>query len=374
MKFYNNKSVAILILIFISSNIVLAQNKIKASFNENLWDVKAAKFEFTTFKGKPALYLEKGVALLKNATFKNGIIDYDVNFEAGRKFAMVQFRIKDKENYEEFYLRAHQSGNPDAIQYTPVFNGISGWQLYHGKGYSNAYHFNFKEWMHIRLVIVDGKMDVYINDMSQPILQADELKRAPITGQIGFKTMLGGAYFANLTYKEIEKPQLNITNNSVQNSQKGMLINWKVSEPFNNLEIEDIYNLKKHKTYKNTTWTSLATESDGKLNLAKAAKKTKDNNTVLVKTIVTSKKKQIKQLNFGYSDEVTVYVNNKIVYSGHNKFRSRDYRYLGTMGYFDTIYLDLKKGKNEIIFAVSENMGGWGLKAKLINKKVVFKR
>ena len=44
------------------------------------------------------------------------------------------------------------------------------------------------------------------------------------------------------------------------------------------------------------------------------------------------------------------------------------------MGYFDTIYLDLKKGKNEIIFAVSENMGGWGLKAKLINKKVVFKR
>jgi hypothetical protein len=60
------------------------------------------------------------------------------------------------------------------------------------------------------------------------------------------------------------------------------------------------------------------------------------------------------------------------VYSGHNKFRSRDYRYLGTMGYFDAVHLELKKGENEIIFAVSENFGGWGLKAKLRNFKNII--
>ena len=30
---------------------------------------------------------------------------------------------------------AHQMGNPDAVQYTPVFNDISAWQLYHGPGF-----------------------------------------------------------------------------------------------------------------------------------------------------------------------------------------------------------------------------------------------
>ena len=32
-------------------------------------------------------------------------------------------------------MRPHQVGNPDAIQYTPVFNGLSAWQLYHGDGF-----------------------------------------------------------------------------------------------------------------------------------------------------------------------------------------------------------------------------------------------
>ena len=44
---------------------------------------------------------------------------------------------------------------------------------------------------------------------------------------------------------------------------------------------------------------------------------------------------------------------------------SRDYRFLGTIGYFDAVYLQLKKGRNDLWIAVSENFGGWGIKAKL---------
>lgn len=46
---------------------------------------------------------------------------------------------------------------------------------------------------------------------------------------------------------------------------------------------------------------------------------------------------------------------------------SRDYRFLGTVGYFDEVYVDLKKGKNELWIAVSETFGGWGVKAQLEN-------
>lgn len=355
-------------LLLISLNIVSAQNKVNAIFNKDFWDVKAEKFEFVTYKGKPALFLEKGFALLKDSKLKNGIIDYDVSFEEGRKFASLQFRVKDIENYEEFYLRGHQSGNPDAMQYTPVFNGISGWQLYHGKGYSNAYNFNFKKWMHVRLVIVGGKMDVFINDMSQPVLHAHDLKREPLAGQIGFHSLLSGVYYANLSYQEIENPKLISSSVKIPELENNVLTNWKVSSVFDKQNFKGISNLRELKNYKEISWNSIDIEYDGKLNLAQSAKKTRENNIVLVKTIITSKKKEVKQLSFGYSDEVIVYVNNKAVYSGHNKFRSRDYRYLGTIGFFDAIYLDLKKGENEIIFAVSENMGGWGLMAKLINE------
>jgi hypothetical protein len=49
--------------------------------------------------------------------------------------------------------------------------------------------------------------------------------------------------------------------------------------------------------------------------------------------------------------------------AGADDYRSRDYRFLGTIGYFDELYLPLKKGENELIFAVSEDFGGWGIKA-----------
>ena len=52
-------------------------------------------------------------------------------------------------------------------------------------------------------------------------------------------------------------------------------------------------------------------------------------------------------------------LNGKPIYRGNNKWRSRGYRYLGTTGLFDSIYLNLKKGENILLMAVSEDFGGW---------------
>ena len=62
-----------------------------------------------------------------------------------------------------------------------------------------------------------------------------------------------------------------------------------------------------------------------------------------------------------------MFFNDKLFYSGNNTYRTRDYRYLGSIGYFDEVYLPLKAGRNEIIMAVSESFGGWGIMAKLEN-------
>jgi hypothetical protein len=64
---------------------------------------------------------------------------------------------------------------------------------------------------------------------------------------------------------------------------------------------------------------------------------------------------------------VKVYLNGRLLYGGNDAVRSRDYRFLGTVGLFDELYLPLKAGDNELWMAVSEGefWYGWGLIAQL---------
>jgi sugar lactone lactonase YvrE len=79
---------------------------------------------------------------------------------------------------------------------------------------------------------------------------------------------------------------------------------------------------------------------------------------------VRSDKKQDVTLNFGYSDEVTVFLNGRRVFNGDSAYRSRDRSFLGVVGLFDTVYLPLEKGLNEILLIVKESFGGWGFMAR----------
>ncbi len=94
-----------------------------------------------------------GAAVLKGVAFTNGIIEYDVSFGQTRTFAGLNFRIQKPGFTENFYMRAHQSGNPDANQYIPVYNGIPSWQLYYGTQYSSPTKYSFNKWMHVKIVV-----------------------------------------------------------------------------------------------------------------------------------------------------------------------------------------------------------------------------
>jgi hypothetical protein len=52
------------------------------------------------------------------------------------------------------------------------------------------------------------------------------------------------------------------------------------------------------------------------------------------------------------------------LYRGDDSYRSRDYRFLGSIGWFDTVYLPLHAGQNELVLAISESFGGWGVQAR----------
>jgi hypothetical protein len=68
-----------------------------------------------------------------------------------------------------------------------------------------------------------------------------------------------------------------------------------------------------------------------------------------------------KVFEMGYGDRAVVILNGKLLYRGSARWRSCDYRYLGTIGLFDAVYLALEKGENVFVIAVSEDFGGWGV-------------
>ncbi len=343
-------------------SIGIAQQKKVVILEADAWEIEAKNHAFKKHLGKHALFLEEGKARAKGAVFKTGIIEFDVSFEQIRNFVGVHFRILDKANYEEYYLRPHQSGNPDAMQYTPVFNGNAGWQLYTGVGHWAAKHFNFGQWMHVKLIVADNRADVFIDDMETPVLHIKDLKGEHRAGGLGFGTFLGSAYFANLTYEAIENPKLTSKSEDVLKTRATTIRDWKVSKAFAADALEGIQELKELDVPADTP---MEPDALGILNLSKVAAVGKETNTLLAKVLLESDKDQLKRMDFGYSDQVTVFVNGKPVYFGDNSFKSRDYRYLGSVGYFDSVFLELEKGSNEVVFALTERMGGWGIMARL---------
>ncbi len=79
-----------------------------------------------------------------------------------------------------------------------------------------------------------------------------------------------------------------------------------------------------------------------------------------------SDRDQVKKLNIGYSDEVSVFLNGKILYRGRAAQGFREPGFLGIVSpEDDAVYLPLKKGSNELTLAVGEIGGGWGFICRL---------
>jgi hypothetical protein len=333
-------------------------------FTSDKWEFYASEHKIGNYFGKEGIFLKDGGAIVKDSEFENGIIEFDITVTGERGFMGVIWRIQDEKNYEEFYIRPHQSGNPDANQYTPVFNGMSGWQLYYGKEYSAPVKYIFNQWMHIKLVISGQQAEVYINDMENPALFIPELKRKSVAGKVGINVTKGfaPAYFANFSYKEIGKPEIKTKPMQQKQAEAGTVMSWSVSNTFDPEWLKDKYDIKDLDMI-DFHWTKLNSESTGIANLARVQGISEKHNTAFAKLVIYSDKEQVKKIKFGYSDNVKVYVKGKLIYGGTNFYMSRDYRYLGTIGLFDELYLHLEKGENQILFAVTENFGGWGILA-----------
>ena len=342
---------ALLIAIVCAGNVQATEYPI----DSDDWEIVAAESEVVEHLGQRALKLKGGFALLPGVELENAVVEYDIAVEEARGFAGLAFRLQDFENYEHFYIRPHQSGNPDANQYTPVFNRVSAWQLYHGDGYGVPVEYRYNEWMHVKVVYKGDRAAVYV-DSDEPVLLVNDLKRDVTSGRIGVNAAnFAPAWFANVSVSPVPEDFNVWPAREAAEPAEGTVIDWQVSQGYPSVEAA----LKA-----DHEWTSMQAEPSGTINLARASGVGGENMTVAARFEVDSVEAQQKRLTFGYSDKVIVFVNGKRVYAGDNTYMSRDYRFLGTIGYFDSVTLDLAAGRNEVLFVVSEAFGGWGVQAK----------
>lgn len=356
-----------------------SQEATGVDFDSGRWQIKNPKAKVEQHLGRKSLHLPNGFAFLKDVVLENGVIEVDIAAPNLRSFVGIVFRFENEDDHEIVYFRPHKSGLEDAVQYTPSFNGSACWQLYSGKGFTTAVEFPREQWVHARIEISGLGGKIYLNNSEQPTLVIEDLKRGHSRGTVGLWSGANGGHFSNFTYKV--EPVGERVDRKPPPVAAGIMARWELSEAFDvaQRDPETLPNAAEMKAMK---WQRVGVEPPGMVVIDRYRRspsivrffdepsqrigKREGRKVVFARATIYSESDQVRKMSLGYSDEVTVFLNSRPVFIGRSAFRFRDPGFLGIMDVEnDAVYLDLKKGRNEIVLALADYFGGWGFISRI---------
>jgi hypothetical protein len=368
-----------LVLLFAAAAGAEAAETLSVPAGSPRWDLQG-RAEAVEYQGRPSLFLDGGAAVLKDFEMRDGVVDVDVATPASRGFFGIQFRIAgDGDNGEWVYLRQHKSGLPDALQYTPVLNTGLNWQIYSGPGFTAAVDIPKDAWFHLRLEVTGAQAKLYVKDMSAPVLVMDDLKSGIQKGQVALAALTGATYFSNF---EVSTTPDAAFERHLPPMPPGTLTRWSLSPSYDALA-RDLERPLSPSERDAIRWQDVEAEPPGFVvinryresphprvsfanDFSKRLEPQPGMKVVYARTRIDSDRAQVKKLYLGYSDDVSVFLNGRILYRGRSAQNFRDPGFLGIMSpENDALYLPLKKGRNELMLAVSELGGGWGFICRL---------
>ncbi|HKK75238.1 MAG TPA: family 16 glycoside hydrolase [Saprospiraceae bacterium] len=348
-------------LFLFSIQMSIAQaSKVKIDMVESNWQVpEDATFE--QFDHRNTLVLNSGRATLKNLDFTNGTIEVDVFAHAKRSFAGITFR-KQAENMEEVYMRMHKSSQVDAVQYTPIFNNESNWQLF--REYQARVVLKDTGWNTLRLEVYGREAEVFVND--EKVMSIDYLRTEQDAGEIGLFALFSNR-FSNfrVSRRDSIKEPLSVDQKPVESS---IIRQWAITGASLYREEEIDF-----EGFSKETYRKVETEASGLLPVSKYLKKPSagnfEQNTevfTVASTTVYASKEEIRLFSFDYSDKIMVYLNGQLIFKGNNAFRAKGVQYMGHMDInTNTLYLSLNQGVNKIHCVLIDQANGWGIMGKL---------
>jgi len=346
------------------------------------WELEGGA-HVTNFDGRACIDLQTGAAVVKDFQMRDGVIDVDMQTPSTRAFIGVMFRVDSaEENYEVVYLRRHKTGLPDAMQYMPVINTGSTWQIYNGPGFTGRLEIQSNVWIHMRVEVTGAQAKLYVNDMNKPALVMDDLKSGVQKGSVGLWNLAGEVYFSNFrVQKTPDVPWVR----HLPPMSPNTLTKWSLSPAYDALSrnVERPLSPSEIDTMK---WQNVEAEPPGFIVINRYRESPHINVTfqtdfstrlqpqpgtmvVYARTTIESDRDQVKKLYIGYSDEVSVFMNGKILFRGRSAQGFRDPGFLGIIyPEDDAVYLPLHKGKNELMLADSELGGGWAFICRLVDE------
>jgi hypothetical protein len=372
---------AICALLFGSGAYAQTSQPLSVAADSTRWDLEG-EAKVVEYQGRKCLLLDGGAAVLKDFEMRDGIIDADVATSANRGFFGFDFRIdKDGANYEEVYLRQHKSGLPDAMQYTPVLSTGRNWQIYNGPGFTGAVDIPKAAWFHLRLEVKGAQAKLYVKNMDKPALVMNDLKSGVQKGQVALYVLTGATYFSNFEIRTMPDAPWE---RHLPQTPAGTLTRWSLSPSYDGLSrnLEVPLSASESDAIK---WQEVEAEPPGFVVLyryrqaphprvsfqgdfSKRLEPQPGMKVLYARTTIDSDRDEVKKLFIGYSDDVSVFLNGKILYRGRSAQGFRDPGFLGIVNpENDAVYLSLKKGSNELMLAVSELGGGWGFICRLVD-------
>jgi hypothetical protein len=358
---------------------VAAAQTLKVPADSPRWDLQG-QAAVADYQGRTCLKVDSGGAALKDFAMRDAVIDVDVLTPASRGFFGIQFRLDDDgANGEWIYLRQHKSGRPDAMQYTPVLNTGLNWQLYNGPGFTAAIDIPRSEWFHLRLEVVGAQAKFYVKDMDRPALVMSDLKSGIERGQVALVVLTGATYFSNFEVRSL--PDAGWVRPS-RSMPPGTLTKWSLSPSFDALARDLEHPLSTGETAA-IHWQTVEAEWPGIVPINRYRESPHPRVTfqsdfstrldpqpgtrvVYARTTIDADRDQIRKLSLGYSDEVSIFLNGRILFRGRSAQSFRDPDFLGIVSADnDAVFLPLKKGSNELVLAVTEFGGGWGFICRL---------
>ena len=314
---------------------------------------EAASARFARYESMPTgtMTLNEGVAASKTAQFSTGVIDFDVK-PIGYNDAGLVFHRDGSAEGEFVYLRANPDcpAANDCIQYAPITHMMMAWNIY--PNYQGPAPISSTGWNHVHIEVIGDGMRVYVNHAAEPSLVVPRLWGLRHDGGVAFK---GPAVFANLVVDPHASAGLLAV--PAASVAAGTLTAWRAAPP---KPYDRSGTVLAKDAPSGDAWHSIDVEPTGLVNLGRAfgLANAPSPSLAWLKTKITAAAPMRRALQIGFAEEVWVFLNGKLVYSGSNQYFPPETR-LSPDGRLEpdnaSIPLDLRKGDNEIILAVGND-------------------
>lgn len=332
-------------------------------------ELRGNAIELIEFQGRQALKIKRGRAVLPEVSLLDGTIEFDMWLNGARAFAYVQFRLQSDSSFEEVYFRSHKSSQPDAAQYSPVFQRRSSWQLYHGPGGTASVALPADQWIPVKIELQGKRLALTVGQSEQAALVVETLGHQPHQGAIAFRGFVPGTsdaeyagYFSNVRVSQ--STSLSDEAAASQGAETGVIRKWKASEVFDpngpltsavlDREIE--------------RWVEVPTLPNGVVEFLRHLQIPENQRgwATVAQVTLNSPATQTCALKLGFSDEIVVGLDGRPMLYTDASYSFDEPRRQGLLHPDQAVvFLPLKPGRQTLSAAVADRFGGWGLYGQL---------